>query len=267
MINLKQALEDKYVIDPLLKKVNQERNRELIELKNKRDSYNRYILDYTRSTKTYKKSLKEVENQIEKTKSNTWELKDLIKSINQIRKNKSVDWAILTKDLELIVQTKMLYQYEPFEGITTKEPVGRYAFYIQFGSYNSLYFYVSPLDFSAQGYRHPNVMGGNSPCWGAISIDLQRMARSGEFYNLIDTLVVFFSTFPHEGGHKPEYWLIWLNERKLDFKQNPWIEKEAIYTIGKRTIPKPVKLVIEKKDRVPFNKGELSLTGLRFRNY
>lgn len=273
MINLKQAIEDKVIINPLLEKINQGRNEEITNLTRNKTDLKRYIADYKRSIENYEKQLKTVEEKLSKVKDNSWDIKQLIKSINQIKKHKDVDWAFLTKDLELVIQTKMLHQFNPFEEKVTEEKVGRYAFKIKFDAYESINIQVFALDFTAQEHRHPNIMANFNrtaaltTCWGGYDAQLKVAARQGEFYNLVDGLIVFFSSFPHEGGHKPLYWLVWLNERTVEFKQNPWIDLEAIYTIGRKTNPKPVKVKIEKKEVITFKGEEINIKGAMFRSY
>lgn len=257
----------------LLTKVNQNRNSEVNRLTISLKSEEAYIKNELTSIETRKKRIAEYKTKIKNTKDDLWTLDDLKSSLDILKNHKFVDWAVLTPQLELIVQTKMLEQFDALDGKSYNTKVGRYAFKINVNdiissSYNSDPIHVHALDFVSQSYRHPNIMTHPThTCWGGYDSTVKNMVRQGEFFNAIDGLINFFSSFPHEGGHRPQYWLVWLNERKVAFQKNPWFDKTELYTIGTKTEPKEMKLRIVKKLTAKIGKEEYSLEGLNFRNF
>lgn len=252
---------------PLLNRVNSGRNYEAKSLRDNISSTKDSIKYYTKEIANYKKIIKEKEAKLSTIKVQDWTIEDLFKSIDSIAKHKDVEWAFITKDFYLVVQTKPLLQYDAIEEKQLDEIVGRYAFRINLQTYAVE---VQPLDFLSQGYRHPHVMTAPySICWGNVSGLLNNTIKSGELYNAVDTLIVFFSTFPQVegGGHRARYWLVWLYYRQLSFTKNPWMKLKPIHTIGKVVEPKEKKFKI---NRVAIGKEqghEYDLNGLNFRNY
>lgn len=270
MINLQQAITDKIVIQPLLSVVNRQRNDKLIKLKDNIAAYKRYAADYEKSAVEYVNRWKDAEKQLKTTADESWSERDLVKSINRLKKHKYVDWAFLTKDLELVVQTKMLKQYDGLLEKDTDEQIGRYAFLIQLPSqYTGLSVRVHPLDFSTSisdygtRYRHPVIYSLYSPCFGDYRITTH--FPSGDFYQGVDDLIHFFSAMPDTspGRYYPVYWYLWLNNRKLDFQPNPWAGKSRAYSIGRVTKAKPLDIPITRRDEVEIEGKQVTLKGVK----
>lgn len=211
---------------------------------------------------------KEAEAQIKHTKDDRLTLADIVTMLTQVERHKMVNWAFLTQNLQLIIETKPLKQYDALLDKQLTEDVGRYAFRVGLGRYPSLE--IFPLDFEAQGHRHPNMMSSpSSGCWGGFDSEVREMFRNGDFFAAIDAMVMFFSTFPQSGGHQPLYWYIWLNERNNYFKPNPYFYKfkEAIWTVGKPVEAKERKVKIKRVDVVKIGEEKIAIRGLQFRGY
>lgn len=215
----------------------------------------------------YATRLKESQENLKKIEINNLKTEDLLKSLEQLKKHKKIQWAFVTNDRRLIVQTKPLTQFDPFLGKDTKEPVGRYAFNINL---THISFSIAAIDFVSQQYRHPNIMyHPGDACWGGFDSDIRKMFKNGDFYAAVDAMILFFSTFPQEGGHRPLYWYVWLAHREHRFYQNPWMEKSksSIYKIGKIVEPKERRYKITLQDTVVIDKTEYTLKDKSFRSY
>lgn len=270
MFNIKQALQDKIIIQPLLKQINERRNSDLVQLNRDVSNYDRWLIDSQRNVKRYEEQREAAIKRLKEAKDNSWNTESLVASINQLSRHKYVDFAYLTQDMKLIVQTKPLFRYDGIEEKQMIDIVGRYAFCIQFPNGNDIHrvtCLVHPLDFISQNFRHPNIMSDidKNPCWGSNFNPIEKMLLSGEFYSAIDNIIVFFATFPHPAGHSPLYWLIWLNERQLAFEPNPWIKEKAIYSIGRVREAKPKKFPIIRHETMLVGKQNVTMKDLRFR--
>lgn len=255
-------------LQKLLVTVNNNRNSEAENLKNVIASYKRDIENYQESVERYTIALKAKEQQLKAIKVGYWDIDQLVESFKQLEKHKKVAWAFITPNLELIVQTELLHQFDPFAKKQKKdpEPVGRYAFKIQLGSYTNMT--IASLDFVSQGFRHPNLMSHpGDACWGGLNSSILEMFKTGEFYNAIDAMIMFFSTMPQQGGHDPIYWYVWLNERVASFQQNPWIEKGKLFSIGKPLKAEALTFKIKKRKTALVHGVKKELAGLNFRSF
>lgn len=253
------------VLKELLAFVNGERNSDI-----KRSQYQlvesaRQLDFYAKEIKRHKKLVEESEQILTTLKDKSWKTEDLIKSVDQLKKHKDIEWAVVTSDLFLIFQTKPLFQYHGIDQKQLDEPIGRYAIKIDLRYMTKT---IHPIDFEAQGHRHPNLMlsPGNA-CWGGLETPINQMIKSGEYFNAVDTILAFLSTFPHNGGHKPQYWLIWLNERKINFQKIPWIIPTPIHEVGKLSSPIKMKFKIKRVPIAEINDEEIVLDGLNFRSF
>jgi hypothetical protein len=263
--DLKQGLE-KILLD-----VNKNRGSAFTTMKSNIDYTTRQIKYYEENLNSYNRQLQDYQKDIKKLKDDRLHEEDIFAALEQIGRHKYVDWAYLNKSQELVIQTKPLFAYDPILEVSTDECVGRYAFKI--GLYNKS-FTIAALDFIAQGYRHPNLMSHpSSACWGGYDSTIRKMFNHGDYFSAVDAMILFFSTFPQQGGHRPIYWYIWLNERKNKFYQNPWVEgsKEALYVLGKPAPARPRRFKITRRNAVTIEeygeKKEYKLKGLNFRNY
>lgn len=262
---LPKKSEDYSFLDPILKIVNSTKNSERKSLESSISGYKRDIDYYLKTVEDYKQKLEDNKKQLLTLKDESWEMQDLITALKLLEKHQKIKWAFIDKDLNLIVLSQMIYAYNAPKDEQTKEPVGRYLFKIDLRYHN---IYAHALDLSSQDYRHPNIMSGGYVCWGGLDYTVLKMFKAGEFYNAIDTLLFFFSAFPHDGGsHRPLYWLIWLNKRKVAFEKNEWIDRQRIYTIGRFTKPKKIPIEIKTQNFVTIDGKKIDITNLDFRNY
>lgn len=254
---------------PLLEALDANKNTRYADLQYTIKDNKRNIAYYEKSIEDYRKRLAEAEGAIKKLKFKKTEPEDLISSLEQIKKHKKIDWAFLTEDLNLIVQTKPLTQFDPYLEKDTKAPVGRYAFKIGLSQYERS-LSIAALDFVSQRHRHPNMMSHpGGACWGGYDSTIRKMFDAGNFFGGIDAMMLFFSTFPQQGGHKPLYWHVWLAHREVSFLQNPWYDQihKSIYTVGK-PMPAKEKKYRFKREKIAIDRGtEYVLAELNFRNY
>lgn len=236
--------------------INASRGSAMATLESQKKEFERQIAYHKQEILGKKEALQNVKKQIAETKDDNWTAKDFKKALDEILKNKFVDWFGITDDNLLIVQTKMLIAYDAVREKQTKNKSGRYVFAISLVNTHNVE--VHPIDFECQGYRHPNLMGYGM-CWGDALSPIIKMLKSGEFYGAIDSLVYFFSCYPQDGGsHQPKYWEIWLDQKKIDFQENPWLKKKYIYT-SKKLVP------TKKISSLPKTSGKYM--GMTFRGY
>ena len=249
-------------LKPLLNAVNRGQNTNYDHLMIQKKEAENAIAYYRRYVKKSQDDLDSIKEKIKTIAIHDFGMTRLIESLKMIKKNENIDWAFISDKMELIVQTKMLYQYDALKRKQYKEPVGRYAFKMPLTrNIDTDTLEVHPLDFTAEGKRHPNQTGYPRCCWGGSQYEVNNFIKSGNFYSAIEELIVFFSTFPHAGGHKPQWWLFWLNNREVDFQQNPWIDHKPVFTIGKITIPKKLAIKIKRKETMIINGYEYAAIG------
>ncbi len=223
----------------ILTNINASRNKEKKDLQYRKDSLNNSITSLTRDLNKYKKDVKSVEDLIKKKVDNDLTVEELKKSLDNLSRHKKVAWAFLTPDGNLIVETAPLNAISPKTNKENKSKVfGRFAFRIAPGIVEA-----RNLDFQASGYGHPNL--GSSICQGAEQQKIISMSRSGDFFELVDFLILFFSLSPHDAGTTFINHTRWWAEKRSTPQPNPWKAFPKLYEV--KADPEMANKIIRKK--------------------
>lgn len=214
----------------LLTRLNSSRNQSITSLRQREEQTLRYISDTQKNLSKYERDLKSYRDQLEGSKGDFLTADDVKENLAQLSKHKYVDWAALTRNGELVVQTKMLYHTAKSSGkVDLSKPIGRFALWI---SPMTTGIMAHNMDYSRGGYGHMN-LSNDSICLGGNSGEVHTMIQTGRFYDLVDFMVLFFSLFPHDagdggyaGGHTA-----WMAERQNNVTSNPWNTGQWMYKV------------------------------------
>lgn len=245
LATLKKAQEEKaaYTILDLL---NRNTNTEYSNLKNNRDRLKRDLETYVKTVEDYTRKLTDIEKIISGKKIKTLSLKDLNEIIATIKKHALVEDVYISKQASLIVLTKELVGVDPETGKVLKTPViGRMILKTEILSGIS---FAYNLDWTDGQHGHPNLTG-HSICKGSTEADLMRFAKAGDYYAVIDLLILFFSLYPQDGGSPYIDFDTWLKiRRRTDYKDSGF--KESLRQMLLEPLFEPTKGYLKLKEEI-----------------
>ena len=241
---LEQIKEMKFL--QVINVINRSRKQSLVMLESKRKDYLNGIISKERDLVNYKKNVADLEAQIKTNQIKDLTKEEVVKLFDLLSKNKKVENAFINMAGEMVVETKMLYATTPVELIENKKkPIGRMVFrlstsgiaYCSFANLDYCY-HSGGITTNGGHYPHPNVSGGRI-CSGSNGTLLSNMCQGGQFYELVDFLLVFFSLFPHDSGGPHVQHEVWMATRKPEPKTNPFETEQRLWELypGKKTEP------------------------------
>jgi hypothetical protein len=239
----------------LLNPINRMRNSALTRLQQEKASIQSSLQSLRRDMARYENNLAKISESIETTTDDSLSVDDLRKTLDQVGAHHRVAWAMYDQRGNLIVETQMLNVIDPATNKENKrKPIGRFAFRISTSDGFTLQ--ATNLDYEGtNGHKHPNI-NGTSVCLGGNQNMVMEMMRKGDFYGMIDFLILFFSMFPHDPGSGPYCDPIrWLQDKTKVPHNNPWrTESTPILYIVSQTTEDAKKRVYKKKRKKPVRK-------------
>lgn len=230
----KDLKEEKFV--SIVRGMNKQRNTQLINLERIHKDYKVGIEQKEKDIALFKRKINELEMKMKSVKVPNLEKDDVLKLFNQLAKNKKVANAYLTEAGRMVVETRMLYATSPVKNNENKrKPIGRMAMELDLGGIDKCKF--TNLDFcyhprgSESHYPHPNV-SGQRICSGSNTGQMDNMLKGGNYYELVDFLIVFFSLFPHDTGAPHVDHMTWLASRRVEKKENPFRREERFWELS-----------------------------------
>lgn len=226
--------------------INRSRNQNLISLETRRKDYLNAVVAKERDIASYKRSVATLEVQIKAAQIPDLSKEEIIGFFRLLAKNKKVVNAYVNMAGEMVIETAMLYATTPVKLLENKKkPVGRFVFVLNTQGIsrckfaNLDYCYHSGGDMTnGSHYPHPNLAGTNI-CSGNNSSMLDTMCRGGQFYELVDFLLLFFAMFPHDSGGPHVSHETWMASRNPEPKTNPFETEQRLWELypGKKTDP------------------------------
>ena len=206
--------------------INRSRKKNLIDLETKRKDYLRAIDSKEKDILNYKNNVAFLETQIKINQIPDLSKEEITKFFRYLGKNKKINNAYINMAGEMVIETKMLYATTPVKMIENKKkPVGRFIFKLSTNGMSACSF--ANLDYcyhnpgSPSHYPHPNI-SSQAICTGNNSGMLNGLVQAGQFYELTDFLLIFFSLFPHDSGGPHVRHETWIASRKPEPKANPF---------------------------------------------
>lgn len=228
--------------------INRSRKQNIINIENKRKDYLNAIASKEKDIASYKKTVALYDAQIKASQIPDLSKEEVLKFFRFLAKNKKVVNAYVNMAGEMIVETAMLYATTPVKLLENKKkPVGRMIFllntqgisYCRFANLD--YCYHSPGSGSyPTHYPHPNI-SSTGICSGNNQKEMDDMCKNGQFYELVDFLLLFFSMFPHDSGGPHIQHETWMASKLPEPKANPWETDQRLWELypGKKTeLPK-----------------------------
>lgn len=170
---------------------------------------------------------------------------DIIEHLEELKKIKKVANAYLTNDNYLVVETQMLHlshnteEYEEFEG----NEVGKYVIAMPLNGTNGLqifnltHCYHEDSDYTDEdgNYEgshmdHPNVSAG-MPCLGENKDSLFSMRSAGNYFHMVDFLLLFLTLFPHDGDSPYMDAHEWIGNIVECDKDNPYARRGRLWEL------------------------------------
>lgn len=224
----------------LSNRITSARRTEIQNLDRRRIDYERSIISYEQQISSWQKLLKDITVQIKADKTPAWTYEEIINNFNNLAKNKYVENAWLKDNLDMVIETKMLYAIDR-EGKKHEEmPIGRMTFTLGPGGC-----YADNLDYacikagSSHVYPHPNIQGV-SICKGANELEINKFARAYDYLELTDFLIHFFTLWPHDGGTPYVPFDLWMANKTSHPKINPWWIAKPIWSLYPMQKPKKI---------------------------
>lgn len=211
----------------LLNTLNLKRNENVIKIERDIRTYKESMMSMQRDIERYEKKLTELEDILKKTKVDNVTLEGMLDSFRQLGKNKKVFNAYVRDDSKMVVETEMLYAISKK---TNKEDrrkkVGRLAFElstqgIDYCKFTNLDYCYHSVEYRGSHYYLPNVKD-QGICYGDNGTLMSDLVKSGNFYELVDFLILFFSLFPHDSGAPFINHGQWMKGRVRELKTNPF---------------------------------------------
>jgi hypothetical protein len=184
------------------KMVIKEANKELLKrfeiyksgLNDRIESYKREVRNYQDNIKKNKKEIKEKELLLSGIIK-----PDVEKDLALIKELKPIEKAYIADSGNIIILTKEI------KTSPQKYSIGKFLIKIYKGGSgieieNRTKSFRSDEDESTNIYSHPNIENGNV-CWGSHGGWVTDVLRSGRYLQLIDFVLTFLSTYPHDGGN------------------------------------------------------------------
>ena len=197
----------KEVNNKFLASLGKYQNRELENIDN-------MILEYKQSIDNHKKEITLKLNYIKdyQLKKATYKMvkPDLNLLLKQLNNHTMVNEAYISEYGNLIVLTDNLISIDPTYNKVTHHELGRFTIRLQLS--DSLRINVMNRDYEANGYAHPNI-DNSSICWGNNKKDIADLTSQGDLYLLVDFIIRFFSTFPHQSDNPYINYEDWMDER------------------------------------------------------
>lgn len=222
----------------LIAKINTSKRAQLTQLESNKRSYEMNVKQLERDLTRYQQLTADMELKIKAAQVETLDKKAVLSLFGQLKKNKQIADAYMTAEGSMIVETKMLYATTPVKHLVNKKkPIGRMAFELNMQGLD--YCNFTNLDYcfhyrvSTSHYPHPNI-SGSKICAGDNGPDLNNMIKAGDFYEMIDFLIMFFSLFPQDGGSPHITHETWMAARRPEKKTNPFFKRERYWELHPR---------------------------------
>lgn len=225
----------KQILKLIVEKASNQRRIEASRLVDNITGFKNTLKSLSEQTKKYEQDLKngeERQQDLAKTTEITEEF--LINQIKSTKKHSLVDTAYITKTGHIIVKTKSLKAIintkdvrflEYIKGINLD--IGKFVFHISYHGDTWRFFSADNIDWGCcdchgydnsdhthrDYYPHPNIKDSKAVCFGSNENDAYAMWRMGQIYQLVDFMITFFSTFPHDNGSPYIGYEQWLKYR------------------------------------------------------
>lgn len=200
--------------------LNKQINYSIRDVKSALDSRRGDVESYKNAMLTQAKEVERLEELLSKKEVKNLTLKDIEAELAAIKRNQKVADAYISTQGHLIVITKMLYALDTTGKENKKIEIGRFVFNTPLTGKNVRAF---GLDYVAEDeHSHPNLRG-SSICWGENATELKSISDSGQLYELVDLLIIFFSLYPHDGGSPYIDFDSWLEERERATMKTGWL--------------------------------------------
>lgn len=161
---------------------------------------------------------------------------EIVLRLEELRKMKKVANAYITNGDYLVVETATLTltpnadEFDEYDG----ETIGRFALCIPLVGTNGTRIINRTHCYHKDGdsihYHHPNV-SGDIPCFGENDNSLFSMRSAGNYYSMVDFLILFLSLFPHDGNAPfvdADYWIDNIRECP---KENPYASQPRVWEL------------------------------------
>jgi hypothetical protein len=250
-----KKLKDYLAFATLLKPINDNRNGELTRLKSEKQSYEASLDSLNRDIQRYRKVLETTEKKILEANDQSLTVDDLKQQLDLAARHRKVAWAMYDQSGHILIETSMLYVTNPTTNKEDKrKPVGRFAFKI---TPRDASIYAQNLDYgSPTGHRHPN-LNSDHICLGGNDGLVRDLILKGDFYALIDFMVLFFALFPQDNGSPYTDPMAWLRTKVVEPRENSYRNANtAILYIATKTEEDLARKVHKKKKAARKKKVE-----------
>lgn len=194
------------VVENALKLYNINANSGLSSLKGEIEGLKRDKSRYEVSIKDIEARLKKTGDRLSSLEETQLDIKGLDKLVSQIKKHAGVEDAYITPKGRLFVITKTLYAHDEEDKENKNFPIGRFVLKM---SLTASEIWGINLDYALVNHPghettlfHPNI-SGSQLCWGDNAKEVRSCAQAGQLYELVDFLIIFFSTYPHDPNSNP----------------------------------------------------------------
>lgn len=214
------------VFDEVVKRINTNMGSELGTLIRHKTEYVHTIENYQREIKKYEEAIETTAEKIQDIQKNSLGIQDIKNRMDELKNIRGLEWAGLTKDGILILETKPLKAISSKTNKVTKNEIGKFAFHINLYQGNM---YGQNMKYSdSYGHGHPNLSGTNI-CFGNNSTEVKDLIFRAKFPELADFLIFFFSLFGH--GQPYVAHSTWLKTKRAYNSPNQWRTLPFVYKV------------------------------------
>ena len=200
-------------INRIIESFNQNRNQEKYNLEGNLKSYQQDLKHYQDCIIEKNKYIMETISKLDNIVVDPYTLDRLKADVLKLTKHSGIEKAYISDAGVLCVVTEMLVNRNPLDNKKGRLKIGR--FYIEmFPDQGSIKIYNLDYKFtnSDNTYSHPCIKN-YMVCWGDHKYQVQEMLNKANLFTLVDFIVTFLSTYPHNDSNPYIGWETWKLKR------------------------------------------------------